>query len=81
MYFFFWQSFLFRRSECDQISQYCANQNVSKLEEWKKSLCTNCELKNAQKEELYDVCEAAADSLGYRDPKENLARLFSFKIA
>ena len=60
--------FFFRRPKCDKNVQHCANNDsaaVSKLEEWKKNLCSNCKLHNGRKEKLYDSCKAEKDSLGY----------------
>ena len=58
----------FRRPKCDKNVQHCANNDsaaVSKLEEWKKNLCSNCKLHNSRKEKLYYNCKAEKDSLGY----------------
>ena len=59
----------FRRPTCDENMSYCANnsaEGVSKLEEWKSSLCWRCKSSDVQKEMLYNICKAAKDSLGYK---------------
>ena len=59
----------FRRPTCDENMSYCANnsaEGVSKLEEWKSSLCWRCKYSDVQKEMLYNICKAAKDSLGYK---------------
>ena len=59
----------FRRPKCDENISYCANNNaeaVSKLEKWKSGLCSYCKSSNVQKEDLYNICKAAKDSLGYK---------------
>ena len=59
----------FRRPTWDENMSYCANnsaEGVSKLEEWKSSLCWRCRSSDVQKEMLYNICKAAKDSLGYK---------------